>query len=53
MSDSPQNIILVSADGPRADFLSCYGYYRELPVFGDHGGNEGIERWLSTLGDKE
>ncbi|WP_049919167.1 sulfatase [Haloarcula marismortui] len=29
MTDSPRNIILLSADALRADHLSCYGYNRE------------------------
>ncbi|WP_191906135.1 MULTISPECIES: sulfatase [unclassified Haloarcula] len=29
MTDSPRNVILLSADALRADHLSCYGYHRE------------------------
>ncbi|NHX38170.1 MULTISPECIES: sulfatase [Haloarcula] len=42
MTDSPQNVILLSADALRADHLSCYGYHRETSPVLDEFAEESI-----------
>jgi arylsulfatase len=42
MSESPRNIILLSADALRADHLSCYGYHRETSPVLDELAEESI-----------
>jgi arylsulfatase len=42
MTDSPQNVILLSADALRADHLSCYGYHRETSPVLDEFAAESI-----------
>ncbi|WP_049919653.1 sulfatase [Haloarcula vallismortis] len=42
MTDSPRNIILLSADALRADHLSCYGYHRETSPVLDEFAEESI-----------
>jgi arylsulfatase len=42
MNESPQNIILLSADALRADHLSCYGYHRETSPVLDELAEESI-----------
>jgi len=42
MTDSPRNVILLSADALRADHLSCYGYHRETSPVLDEFAEESI-----------
>ncbi|MFC5973416.1 sulfatase [Halomarina salina] len=43
MSESPQNIVLLSADALRADHLSCYGYHRDTSPILDALAEESIQ----------